>query len=175
MDNNLREALIGYLDTLKKNLAIVSLEELKTKYKKPFGELQHNISTTATAYIKEVTLKDLRIREDLLAEAQPIIQSTIDKSGILRQISSAAFKNQDIEEIDRLALSLKEQIRQALAPFYKKHLCVYLEKECFDDTPKSPELYNQATGCVWRNGAWTPTKIDKTAILLPIQDIPTAA
>lgn len=49
--NELRTALEGHLDTLKRNLAVVSLEELKTKYKKPFEELQHNISITATAYV----------------------------------------------------------------------------------------------------------------------------
>ena len=32
--NELRTVLKGHLDTLKQNLAVVSLEELKTKYKK---------------------------------------------------------------------------------------------------------------------------------------------
>ena len=51
--NELRTVLEGHLDTLKRNLAVVSLEELKTKYRKPFEELQHNISATATAYVKQ--------------------------------------------------------------------------------------------------------------------------
>ena len=125
--NELRKTLEGHLDILKKNLAVASLEVLKTRYKKPFDELRDNISSTATAYIKQITLENIRIRADFMDEAQPLIQSTIDQSGILKQISAAAFKRQDIEEIDQLALTLKEQIHQALIPFYDKHICLYLD------------------------------------------------
>lgn len=173
--NELRAALEGHLDTLKRNLAVVSLEELKTKYKKPFGELQHNISAAATAYVKQVTLENLRIRSDLLGEAQPIIQAAIDQSGLLQRISEAAFRKQDIAEFDRLALELKGQINLALAPFYGRHMRLYVEKTPPGTPPKAAEFYNEATGCIWRNGAWTPMKVSSTAILLPIQDIPKAA
>ena len=100
--NELRTALEGHLDTLRRNLAVVSLEVLKTKYKKPFDELQHNIRTTATAYVKQVTLEGLRIHRDFHEEARLIIQDTIDQSGLLRQITEAAFQRQDMDEIDRL-------------------------------------------------------------------------
>lgn len=173
--NELRTALEGYLDTLKRNLAVVSLEELKTKYKKPFDELQHNIRTTATAYVKQVTLENLRIRADLLEEARPIIQSAIDQSGLLKQISEAAFRKQDISEFDRLALELKEQINRALAPFYNRHLRLCMEKTSPGTQPKTAEFYNEATGCIWRDGAWTPMQIDSNFVLLPVQDIPRAA
>lgn len=173
--NGLRTALEGHLDTLKRNLAVVSLEELKTKYKKPFEELQHNISATATAYVKQVTLENLRIRSDLAGEAQPIIQAAIDQSGLLQRISEAAFQKQDIAEFDRLALELKEQINLALAPFYDKHMRLYMERTPPGTPPKAAEFYNEATGCIWRDGAWTPMKVSNTAVLLPIKDIPKAA
>ena len=173
--NELRAALEGHLDTLKRNLAVVSLDELKTKYRKPFEELQHNISTTATAYVKQATLEGLRIRSDFLDEALPIIQSTIDQSGLLHQISEAAFRKQDIDEFDRLALELKGQIDQALVPFHHKHTRLYMEKTPPGIQPKAAEFYNEATGCIWRDGAWTPMKVDSTAVLLPIQDIPKKA
>lgn len=173
--NELRAALEGHLDTLKRNLAVVSLEELKTKYRKPFEELQHNISTTATAYVKQATLEGLRIRSDFLDEALPIIQSTIDQSGLLHQISEAAFRKQDIDEFDRLALELKGQIDQALVPFHHKHTRLYMEKTPPGIQPKAAEFYNEATGCIWRDGAWTPMKVGSTAVLLPIQDIPKKA
>lgn len=48
----LRKELEGHLNYLKRNLAVASLEVLKTKYKKPFDELRHSISSTATAYVK---------------------------------------------------------------------------------------------------------------------------
>lgn len=171
----LRKTLEEYLDTLKRNLAVVSLEELKTKYKKPFDELRNNISSTATAYVKQVTLKNIRIHSDFQDEVQELIQSTIDQSGLLHQISAAAFKRQDISEIDKLAFDLKEQIHQALLPFYDKHIRLYLDEECFGDPPKAPKFYNEATGCIWKDDVWTPMEIDKKAILLPILDKPKAA
>lgn len=173
--NELRTALEGHLDTLKRNLAVVSLEELKTKYKKPFEELQHNISITATAYVKQVTLENLRIRADLLEEAQPLIQTAIDQSGLLKEISAAAFRKQDISEFDKLALDLKNQINLALEPFYNRHLRLYVEKTPPGTPPKAAEFYNEATGCIWRDGAWTPMKISNNFVLLPVQDIPRAA
>ncbi len=171
----LRTVLEGHLDTLKRNLAVVSLEELKTKYKKPFEELQRNISTSATAYVKLVTLENLRIRADFLNEAQPLIQAAIDQSGLLKQISAAAFRKQDISEFDRLAIELKEQINKALAPFYNRHLRLYMEKTPPGTQPKAAEFYNEATGCIWRDGAWTPMKVSENAVLLPVQDIPKVA
>ena len=176
MENTeLRKTLEEYLDLLRRNLAVASLEVLKTRYKKPFDELRHNISTTATAYVKQITLENIRIRADFMNEAQPLIQSTIDQSGILKQISAAAFKRQDIAEIDQLALALKEQIRKVLIPFYDRHICLYLDEECFGNPPKAPKFYNEASGCMWKNNAWTPAEVEKGVILLPAQDKPKAA
>lgn len=172
--NELRTALERHLDTLRRNLAVVSLEELKTKYRKPFGELQHNISTTATAYVKAVTLEGIRIRADFQGEAVPLIQAAIDQSGLMKQISAAAFRKQDISEFDRLAVDLKEQIDKALIPFYRKHLRLYMEKTPPGTPPKAAEFYNEATGCVWRDGAWTPTQVSNNIVLLPIREIPEA-
>lgn len=171
----LRTALEEHLDILKRNLAVVSLEELKTKYKKPFDELRHNISATATAYVKQATLEDLRIRQDFLEEARPIIQDIIDQSGLLRQISEAAFRRQDMDEIDRLVLDLKFRISLALDPFYERHLRLYMKKTPPGVQPPPAEFYNEATGCIWRNGAWVPMEVGRDAVLLPVLNIPKAA
>ncbi len=173
--NELRTALEGYLDTLKRNLAVVSLEELKTKYKKPFEELQHNISATATGYVKAVTLEGIRIHRDYLEEARPLIQSAIDQSGLLKQISTAAFRKQDIAEFDQLALTLREQISKALLPFYRRHLRLYLEQEAPGTPPRAAAFYNEATRCIWKGDAWVPMEIPPTAALLPIPGIPDMA
>ena len=174
-NSELRKTLEEHLDLLKRNLAVASLEVLKTKYKKPFDELRHNIKSTATAYVKQITLENIRIRADFMDEAQPLIQETIDQSGILKQISAAAFKRQDIEEIDQLALTLKEQIRQALIPFYDKHICLYLDEECFGNPPNAPKFYNEASGCMWKNDTWIPAEVEKGVILLPAQKMPRTA
>lgn len=70
----------------------------------------------------------------------------------LKQISDAAFQRQDIDEIESLALALRKEIEAALQPFYMGHMCLYVTPECFDDPPKTPEVYNDATACVWRDG-----------------------
>nr|WP_296438033.1 hypothetical protein [uncultured Acetatifactor sp.] len=173
--NELRTALEGHLDTLKRNLAAVSLEVLKTKYKKPFDELRHNIRTTATAYVKQVTLEGVRIHQDFQEEARAIIQDTIDQSGLLRQITEAAFQRQDMDEIDRLVLDLKLRINLALDPFYERHLRLYMKKTPPGIQPPPAEFYNEATGCIWRNGAWVPMEVGRDAVLLPVLNIPKAA
>ncbi len=173
--NELRTALEGHLDTLKRNLAAVSLEVLKTKYKKPFDELRHNIRTTATAYVKQVTLEGVRIHQNFQEEARAIIQDTIDQSGLLRQITEAAFQRQDMDEIDRLVLDLKLRINLALDPFYERHLRLYMKKTPPGIQPPPAEFYNEATGCIWRNGAWVPMEVGRDAVLLPVLNIPKAA
>lgn len=173
--NELRTVLEGHLDTLKRNLAVVSLEELKTKYRKPFEELQHNISATATAYVKQATLENLRIRSDFLEEARSIIQASIDQSGLLHQISEAAFRRQDMDEVDRLASDLKSRISLALTPFYESHIRLYMKKTPLGIPPPPASFYNEATGCIWQNGAWVPMEIGRDAVLLPVQDIPKTA
>lgn len=173
--NKLRTALESHLDTLRRNLAVVSLDELKTKYKKPFDELRHNISTTATAYVKQVTLEGLRIQQNFQEEARAIIQDTIDQSGLLKQITEAAFQRQDMDEVDRLVLDLKLRINLALDPFYERHLRLYMKKTPPGIQPPPAEFYNEATGCIWRNGAWVPMEVGRDAVLLPVLNIPKAA
>lgn len=167
-----RQTLAVHLETLKRNLEAVPLEALKTKYKKPFDKLCQDISQTTSAHVKEITLKDIRIRADFFEEARPLIEKAIQNSGLLKQISHAAFRRQDLAEIDRLALELKKQILDALAPFYEKHVCLYLMPECFTDPPKQPEFYNKASGCIFRNGTWIPWEIEKEAVLMDTDETP---
>lgn len=61
-EKKLREDLEFHLDTLRRNLEAVSLEDLKTKYTKPFKELKDNICKTATAYTQHISLSGIRIK-----------------------------------------------------------------------------------------------------------------
>ena len=49
-EKKLREDLEFHLDTLRRNLEAVSMEDLKAKYAKPFKDLKDSICKTATAY-----------------------------------------------------------------------------------------------------------------------------
>lgn len=50
MEKALREELEKHLDTLRRNLEVVPMDVLKTKYKKPYQELKESICKAATAY-----------------------------------------------------------------------------------------------------------------------------
>ena len=41
--------------------------------------------------------------------------------------------------------------------------------ECFDDPPKTPEVYNDATACVWRDGTWQLLEDTSEGFLLFVQ------
>ena len=158
MDNNtLRQALMTDLNTLKRNIDAVSREVLKTKYKKPYTKLCQGISTNATAYVKGIALSDIRIRKDYQNDVIPLIQDIIDNSGLLRQMSSALFIRQDITELENLALELKQQIQNALRPFYEKHMGLYM---AVGNSTKRPEPYCEVNGCILKDGIWIP--LEKT-------------
>ena len=42
--DELRTTLVNHLETLRRNLQVVSMEVLKTKYKKPFDVLRQDIN-----------------------------------------------------------------------------------------------------------------------------------
>ena len=165
----LRQTLASYLDTLQRNLAVVSMEILKTKYKKPFDDLCQNIRLSASAYVKQVTLKDIRIHKKYLTEAVPLIESAIKQSGTLPMIAAAAFKRQDIDEIDTLASELKIYILEALEPFFARHIGLYVSKECLADPERQPELYNDVTGCILRDDTWVPLPNHESLLFLTVK------
>ena len=74
-----------------------------------------------------------------------------------------------IDEIESLALALRKEIEAALQPFYMGHMCLYVTPECFDDPPKTPEIYNDATACVWRDGTWQLLEDTSKGFLLFVQ------
>lgn len=165
----LRQTLASYLDTLQRNLAVVSMEILKTKYKKPFRDLCQNIRLSASAYVMQVALKDIRIHSKYLAETVPLIESAIRQSGILPMVTAAAFRRQDITEIDTLASELKIYILDALEPFFARHMGLYVSKECLADPERQPELYNDVTGCILRDDTWVPLPNHESLLFLTVK------
>ena len=61
-EKKLREDLEFHLDTLRRNLEAVSMEDLKTKYAKPFKDLKDSICKAATEYTKYISLNGIRIK-----------------------------------------------------------------------------------------------------------------
>ena len=153
----------------RRNLQVVSMEVLKTKYKKPFDALRQDICKAATAYTRFLVFDGMRIKHKYFDEAVPYIDTAVKQTKRLKQISDAAFQRQDIDEIESLALALRKEIEAALQPFYMGHMCLYVTPECFDDPPKTPEVYNDATACVWRDGTWQLLEDTSKGFLLFVQ------
>lgn len=78
-EKELRKTLEIQLDTLRRNLEVVSLDVLKTKYKKPYDELREKICKAATAYTRHVALSNIRIRHSLFDEAKTYIDAAIQQ------------------------------------------------------------------------------------------------
>lgn len=154
MEKALREELEKHLDTLRRNLEVVPMDVLKTKYKKPYQELKESICKAATAYTRHVSLGGIRIKQKYGDEATSYANEAVKDSQCLKRISEAAFDRQDMNEIAALAKQLREEILQVLHVFYLQHMCIYVSKECMSDHHLVPEVYNDATAQVWRNGEW---------------------
>lgn len=135
--DELRTTLVNHLETLRRNLQVVSMEVLKTKYKKPFDALRQDICKAATAYTRFLVFDGMRIKHKYFDEAVPYIDAAVKQTKRLKQISDAAFQRQDIDEIESLALALRKEIEAALQPFYMGHMCLYVTPECFRNTAYS--------------------------------------
>ena len=159
----LREELAKLLTTLKHNREKVPLEVLKTKYRKGYTRLCADIKCRASDYAAKVALKGIRIHKDYLDEAVPIINGTIERSGLLKQLSRAAFSHQDIAEFDSLANALREKILASLEPFYMSHLGLYITQECLENPDVTPLIYCMANHCFWQDGEWIPLEFYKTS------------
>lgn len=120
--DELRTTLVNHLETLRRNLQVVSMEVLKTKYKKPFDALRQDICKAATAYTRFLVFDGMRIKHKYFDEAVPYIDAAVKQTKRLKQISDAAFQRQDIDEIESLALALRKEIEAALQPFYMGHI-----------------------------------------------------
>ncbi len=159
----LREELSKLLTTLKHNREKVSLDVLKTKYKKGYDTLCAGIKRAASDYAKQIALCGIRIHKDYLDEAVPIINGTIARSGILKQLSGAAFSHQDITEFESLAITLRQKILADLEPLYAKHLGLYITPECLENPDIPPMIYCQVNHCVWQDGKWIPLELANAA------------
>ena len=138
-------------------------------YAPPFDALRQDICKAATAYTHFLVFDGMRIKHKYFDEAVPYIDTAVKQTKRLKQISDAAFQRQDIDEIESIALALRKEIEAALQPFYMRHMCLYVTPECFDDPPKTPEVYNDATACVWRDGTWQLLEDTSEGFLLFVQ------
>lgn len=171
MEKKLREALEVHLTTLRRNLEVVSMDELKTKYEKPFRELKGNICKAATEYTRYISLGGIRIKSVYGDNATKYINEAIKDTPYLKKISEAAFERQDMEEIAALARQLRETVLQSLYVFSLPFFCLYVPAECMKDYHTPPEIYNDVTSQILRNGEWQLAENIRPDERIPVQII----
>lgn len=147
-----KKELEDLLLTLKNNRERVPLHILKSKYKTGYENLCKKIGLTATKYTKQIILYGIRIQKDYLDEVVCVVNSSIEKSGLLKELSKAAFDRQDINEFTDLVWNLREHILKALDTFYLEHTGFYLTPESVN----CPETYSYVNNCILRDGKWIP-------------------
>ena len=168
-EKKLREELETHLDTLRRNLAVVSKEILKAKYEKPYQKLRDSICKAVTAYTHHIALGGISIKQKYDEEAESYVNEAVKSTQCLKNISEAAFDRQDMDEIAALARQFREEIEQSLHVFYLQHMKLYISKECLGDHHQVPEIYNDATAQVWRNGEWLRMEDTSAGSLLPLE------
>ena len=105
-----REELERLLAVLKRNREKVPLDVLKTKYKKGYDVLCCQISQAASEYAAMVVFGGISVRRDHWEEVSSYVSDTMKESGMLKQLSQAAFSHQDLEEFDRIAEDLRKKV-----------------------------------------------------------------
>ena len=148
------EKLTKFLATLKKNRDHVPLDELRTRYRKPYLALCKEIGEACNDYLTAYCLHGLRCNRSLWDECAAALNKSRQESGIMDQIRQALFKRQNLAEFKELAVKLKAVYDDALQSFYQAHTCLLITPECFDDPPAVPPIFNEATGYFYEDGEW---------------------
>ena len=80
-------------------------------------------------------------------------------------------RNPDMDEIAALARQLREVVLQSLHVFSLPLFCLYVPTECMNDYHIPPEIYNDVTSQVLRNGEWQLAEHIRPGELIPVQII----
>lgn len=101
------EELLGQL---KRNLQNVPLDILKTKYRVGYDRLQDDIKKMTSQITADVIFFGLLIKRTDAEAAYEEINQMIEASGIMKEISRAAFLDQDVEQVETLIMDLREKV-----------------------------------------------------------------
>lgn len=96
------------LECLKRNRENVSPELLKTKYRKAYDQLKEKIKVMTDSIIWDIVTYDLLVDRSRAEEMFGKINTAISESGLLQQISHAAFRHQDADQVLEYAGQLRE-------------------------------------------------------------------
>ena len=118
----------------------------------------------------------LSVQQEKTEDSIPdILKLLKQESGRIQRIVLIGEESEK-EELLRIASEMEAPFDKDVLLFGEEgNICLYLDDECFGNPPKAPKFYNVASGCMWKNNAWTPAEVEKGVILLPAQDKPKTA
>ena len=101
------------LDSLKRNKENVPLELLITKYQKPYMHLKEEIKCLTEKILYNVVSFDLFVECEGSEQIFGRVNQAIKESGLLAEISHAAYHKQDADRVFECVMHLRELVHQA--------------------------------------------------------------
>lgn len=102
------------LQRLKKNKENVSLDLLLTKYEKSYNKLRNEIADMTARIMKDIALFGWKVERDEAPEVYAIVNSVIKGSGIMSDVSHAAYQEQNVDKVLNCAALLRILIYQKM-------------------------------------------------------------
>ena len=102
------------LQRLKKNKENVPRDLLLTKYEKAYNKLRSEIADITSQILKDIVLEGLLVECDGAVETCAIINQTIAESGVLQEVSHAVYQDQDVDQVLKYAMQLRELVHQKM-------------------------------------------------------------
>lgn len=144
-------SLLTLLSKLRANREKVPLEILKTTYSMPYGQLLDQVKKETEGYVRLLALTGLILSPDDREGQYGTINRAIQNSGLLKEISHAAFQHYDLVEIKKLALQLRHQIDISVWPYIERHSYMSFE---LNSPEKPPKIYNTVLNAFYEDGRW---------------------
>lgn len=124
----LREALLQPMTTLRNNLSKVPLDVLKTKYKQGYDALILKLQNAASDYALLLVFHSIRIPRDSLEECTQAMNQLIQETGVLKRLSHAVYKTQDIDAFEREAFAMRKIVLKELAARYGEQALISVDE-----------------------------------------------
>lgn len=100
------------LEKLRKNKANVSLDDLKTKYRKSYMGLLEQLRDMTGQLLQDIVFSDLLIRQEHAEESCKAINEAIEVSGLMEEIGHAVYQKQDADLVLAYAGQLREIVHR---------------------------------------------------------------
>lgn len=101
---------MAMVNRLRKNDENVPPELLRTKYRKGYERLRHELKVATTLIVRDVVLRGLLIRREDASKAYTEINQLIEDSGLMKKISHAVFQEHDIGHMESLVMELRGKV-----------------------------------------------------------------